>query len=184
MDILQLAEENILISMGVVLGIGLIQGAVLGRGIRNRFPRLKIHAKIVSTILLILFTISAVANILKFANPDKVVLSDIVIPETVDQGIDFVFTILGLNTGFGSVLALFVSVSLILIFRQARLPRIARYFIFVLSLAILALATLGRFTDYIPAFFEVMMYAGYQFGITIGIFAVTHRKEKTLEGFD
>ena len=178
LDILYIAEQNILASTLVVLSIGLVQGAVLGRGIRKRFPKLRVHARIVSGVLLVLFTINAISNTLMFANPEKLSVFDMTIPVTVDQGIEFAINVLGLNTGFGTVLALFVSVTLVLMFRQAQLPRIARYFVFVLGVIMLCVAVLGRFTDYIPTFFEVVIYATYQFGITIGIFVVTYRKEQ------
>ena len=59
LDILQIAEENFLITFGIVFGIGLLQGAILARGIRKRFPKLKKYAKGISIILLILFAINA-----------------------------------------------------------------------------------------------------------------------------
>lgn len=176
MDMLQVAEQNILVSVIVVFCIGVIHGAVLGRGIRRRFPRLKAHARAVSVILLVLFSINALASTIKFAIPDKMPISDFVLPSTLDQGIEFIIIILGLNAGFGAVLALFVSISLVVIFRHADLPDIARYFVFLLGAAMMGLAVLGRFTDYVPEFFEIAMYAGYQFGITIGIFVVTARR--------
>ena len=36
MDILSIAEENFLISLSIVLMVGLIQGLILGRGIRKK----------------------------------------------------------------------------------------------------------------------------------------------------
>ena len=71
MGILELAEENFLISFAVVLGIGIFQGAILAKGIRTRFPSLKRHARAASLILLILFSINAIANVFKFAIPDR-----------------------------------------------------------------------------------------------------------------
>ena len=179
MDILGIAEENLLVSLGVVLGIGVIQGSILGRGIRHRFPGLKVHARAASVILLVLFSVNAVFGTLKFANPDKISLSDIAVPQNITQGIDLLITVLGLNAGFGAVLALFVSVSLVLMFWQVDLPNIGRYFVFVLGVIMLLVAVLGRFTEYIPAFFEIMIYAGYQVGITAGIFVVTARRGDT-----
>ena len=44
LDILQIAEENFLVTFGIVFGIGLLQGAILARGIRRRFPKLKKYA--------------------------------------------------------------------------------------------------------------------------------------------
>ena len=45
MNILDLAAENFLITFAVVLGIGFLQGMIMGRGIRNRFPSIKKHAQ-------------------------------------------------------------------------------------------------------------------------------------------
>ena len=76
MDILQLAEENFLITFGIVFAIGLLQGAILARGIRRKFPKIKKYAKGVSIILLILFVINASGNISKFAEPGKVEINE------------------------------------------------------------------------------------------------------------
>jgi len=176
MDILQLAEENLLASAAVVLGIGAVQGAVLGRGIRRRFPGLKSHARAASSVLLVLFAANAAAGTLRFASPDKIRISDVAVPQTFDQAVDFAMTVLGLNTGFGAVLALSVSVSLVLVSRFAELPGAARYFVFALGVIMTAVAAVSRFTDYVPELFEVAMYAGYQSGMTAGIFAVTARR--------
>ena len=178
MDILSIAEENFVISFGISIAIGLIQGAILGRGIRNRFPSLKKHATSASLVLLILFTINAIANVLKFATPQKIQVSELVVPSTLEEGLDFLINILGLNAGLGSVIVLFISISLILFFKLAQINKIARYFIFTLSVIVLAVALIARFTDFVPTGFQILMYAFYQFGITLGIFLVTRRKEK------
>jgi len=54
LELLQIAEENFLITFSIVFGIGLLQGAILARGIRRKFPKLKKYAKGISIILLIL----------------------------------------------------------------------------------------------------------------------------------
>ena len=180
MDILSIAEENFLISLGIVLGVGLLQGLVLGRGIRKKFPRLKIHARIVSIFLLVLFTINTIANVIKFAIPDKITLSELTIPTTPEEGISLMINILGLNTGFGTAIAMFISITLILMFRFAQIPNIARYFIFAISVITVSVFFIARFTDYVPTTFQIILYALYQFGITIGVFVVTRRKESDM----
>ena len=177
MDILSIAEENFLISLGVVLAVGLLQGLILGRGIRKKFPSFKIHARIVSISLLILFTINTIANVIKFAVPEKLSLSELEIPTTPEEGISLLFNVLGLNTGFGTAIAMFISITLILVFRFAQIPNIARYFIFGISVITVSVFFVARFTDYVPTVFQIMLYALYQFGITIGVFVVTRRKE-------
>ena len=183
MDILSIAEDNFLISYGVVIGIGLIHGAILGRGVRNRFPSLKKHARIASLILLTLFSINAGANIIKFAIPEKITVSELSIPSTPEEALSFLINILGINAGLGAVIVLFISISLILFFKLARIHKIARYFIFALSVIVLLVALIGRFTDFVPTTFQILMYAFYQLGITIGIFLVTRRKESELAEF-
>jgi hypothetical protein len=173
-----MAEENFVISFGIGIGIGLMQGAILGKGIRNRFPSLKRHARGASVVLLVLFSINAIANVIKFATPQKISVSDLTIPSTLGEGLDFFINILGLNSGLGSVIVLSVSVSLILFFKLAKINKIARYFIFSLSVIVLLVALVARFTDFVPTGFQILMYAFYQFGIMLGIFLITRRKDK------
>ena len=183
MDILAIAEQNFAISLLVVIAIGVLQGAILGRGIRSRFPSLKVHARIVSLILLILFSINAIANILKFAIPDKISFEEISMPTTPEEGFDLAISILGLNAGFGTAIAMFVTITLILVFRFANLPNIARYFFFAISFIMFLLFIIGRFTDFVPTSFQILMYAFYQIGITIGIFVVTRRRDDGIPDF-
>ena len=130
LDLLQIAEENFLITFGIVFGIGLLQGAILARGIRKKFPKLKKYAKGISITLLILFAINASGNISKFADPSKVSMTEFVIPQTPEGAFTLLIDLLGLNAGVLAVIGIFVTISLILIFKFADIPPIARYFIF------------------------------------------------------
>ena len=177
MDILNLAEQYYAVTFIIVLGIGFLQGSILGRGIRSKFPSLKKHAKAVSIILLMLFSINSIAGVLKFAEPAKVTVSELSIPATVEEVFFLVISLSGINAGVGAVIATFVTITLILFLRLADIHQIARYFIFVLSCTVLAVSLLGRFTDFIPNTFQIVSYAFYQFGITLGIFIITRRKE-------
>jgi len=177
LDILDLAAENFLITFAVVLGIGLLQGTIMGRGIRNRFPSIKKHAQLVSSVLLVLFSFNAMFSILKFAEPTKFSVSNFTLPATTDEVFSLILNIAGVNTGVGTVIAIFISVTLIILFRFADIHNIARIFIFVLSSIVLIVSLLGRFTDFVPTTFQIMLYVFYQLGITLGIFLITHRKE-------
>ena len=177
MSILDLAEQNFLVTFAIVLGIGLLQGAILGRGIRNRFPSFRKHARAVSLSLLALFSANAVFAVLKFAEPDKLSMSEFIIPTTTDEAFVLILDLVGVNTGVGTVIATFVSITLIIFLRFADIPNIARYFIFVLSSIVLIVSLLGKFTDFVPTTFQVWIYAIFQAGITLGIFIVTRRKE-------
>ena len=177
MSILDLAEQNFLVTFAIVLGIGLLQGAIMGRGIRNRFPSFKKHARVVSLSLLVLFSINAIFSVLKFADPSKFSMSEFVIPVTTDEAFILILNLVGVNTGVVTVIATFVSITLIIFLRFADIPNIARYFIFVLSAIVLVASLLGKFTDFVPTTFQIWLYAIYQAGITLGIFLVTRRKE-------
>jgi hypothetical protein len=177
LDILDLAADNFLITFAVVLGIGLLQGTIMGRGIRNRFPGIKKHAQLVSSVLLVLFSFNAIFSILKFAEPVKFSASNFALPATTDEVFSLILNVAGINTGVGTVIAIFISVTLIILFRFANIHNVARIFIFILSSIVLIVSLLGRFTDFVPTTFQIMLYAFYQSGITIGIFFITRRKE-------
>ena len=177
MNIFELAEQNFFVTFAVVLGIGLLQGAIMGRGVRNRFPSLKRLARIVSSSLLAVFSINAIFSVLKFADPIKFSVSEFAIPATTDEAFLLVLNLVGINTGVGTVIATFISVTLILFLKFADIHNIARYFIFIISSIVLIASLLGRFTDFVPTLFQIMLYAFYQLGITFGIFFITRRKE-------
>ena len=177
MSILDLAEQNFLITFAIVLGIGLLQGAVMGRGIRNRFPSFKRHARAASLSLLVLFSVNAIFGVIKFAEPAKFSISEFIMPATTDEAFVLILDLVGINTGVGTVVATFVSITLIIFLRFADIPNIARYLIFILSSIVLVVSLLGKFTDFVPTTFQILLYAFYQSGITIGIFLITHRKE-------
>ena len=185
MDLLQIAEENFLITFGIVWGVGLLQGAILARGIRRKFPKLKKYAKGISIILLILFAINASGNISKFADPSKVSVTEFEIPQTPEGAFTVIIDLLGLNAGVLAVIGIFVTISLILIFKFADISPIARYFIFTISVIVLIVSLLGRFTDYVPTVFQIILYSIYQLGLTIGVFLIMRRKVKdSLEEFE
>jgi len=176
MGIIEFAEENFLISFAIVLCIGIFQGAILARGIRARFPSLKRHARAASIILLILFSINAIANVFKFAIPAKFSVSEIMTPTNPEEGFELLINVLGLNAGFFTVIAMFVTITIIVFLKFTEIWRPFQYFIFSISVIMLILAVVGRFTDYVPTVFQILMYAFYQFGLTLGIFVVSRRK--------
>ena len=185
MDLLQIAEENFLITFGIVCGVGLLQGAILARGIRRKFPKLKKYAKGISIILLILFVINASGNISKFADPSKISVTEFEIPQTPEGAFTVIIDLLGLNAGVLAVIGIFVTISLILIFKFADISPIARYFIFTISVIVLIVSLLGRFTDYVPTVFQIILYSIYQLGLTIGVFLIMRRKvNDSLEEFE
>ena len=169
LDILQLAEDYYYYTFAIIFAIGLLQGAILARGIR----------------ILILFSINAAGNISKFAEPPKVEFTEFVIPETPESAFLLLIDMLGLNAGIITITGIFISITLILLFRFAELNPISRYFVFTISVIVFIIALLGRFTDYVPTTFQIILYVMYQIGMTLGIFTVMRRREKDpLEDFN
>jgi len=150
---------------------------------RNLRQALSEMDKIKDKLALTNAVIEKAAYIYRKAIPEKIAVSDLTIPATPEEGLYLLTNILGLNAGLGTVIVLFISISLILFFKLARIHKIARYFIFTLSVMVLIVALIGRFTDFVPTNFQILMYAFYQFGITVGIFLVTRRKETDLQNF-
>jgi len=177
LNILDLAEQYYIITFGVVLGIGLLQGAILGRGIRSRFPSMKKHARAVSGVLLVLFLVNAISSILKFAEPAKLTLSTLTIPTSTEEIFSLIMNLLGVNAGLWTVIGTFITIVLFIFLKFADIHQIARYFIFTISCIVLIVALLGKFTDFIPTSFQITLYAFYQVGITLGIFFITRRRE-------
>ena len=177
MDVLQLAEEYYYYTFVVVFSVGLLQGAILARGIRKKFPKLKKYAKGMSIIILILFSINAAGNISKFVEPPKVEFTEFILPETLEDVFLLLIDVLGLNAGFVAVTGIFISITLILLFRFADLNRISRYFVFTISVIVFIIAILGRFTDYVPSTFQIILYVMYQLGMTLGIFSIMRRRD-------
>jgi len=105
LNVLDLAAENFLITFAVVLGIGFLQGMIMCKGIRNRFPSIKKHAQLVSSVLLVLFSFNAIFSILKFAEPVKFSVSNFALPATTDEVFSLILNITGVNTGVGTVIA-------------------------------------------------------------------------------
>jgi len=177
LNILELAEEYYLLTFAVVIGIGLLQGAIIGRGIRSRFPSFKKHARAASTILLVFFSINAIASILKFAEPVKVSTAELTIPTTVDEIFSLILSLLCVNAELGAVIAIFVTITLTLFLKLANIHQIIRYFIFVISCIVLLVALLGKFIDFVNREGKRKMDAFYLYGITLGLFLVTRRKD-------
>ena len=131
---------------------------------------------------LILLTISAAINVVKFANPEKYefVMPDNFTGETLAWA---VFSLIGLDGSLASSVIIMLSVTVFLIFRTARMHTVTRYFIFTLSVVTFGVFLAARFTDFIPNVLQLLLYAAYQVGIALGAFAVSRRGIKTEDSF-
>ena len=104
-------------------------------------------------------------------------IRDSVIPETPEGVFLLLVDVLGLNAGIITISGIFISITLILLFRFAELNPLSRYFVFTISVIVFIVALLGRFTDYVPTTFQIILYVIYQLGMTLGIFVIMRRRE-------
>ena len=176
MALLEIIENNILVVCALIALIGFIQGGILARGIRKRFPKLKKHARFVSIFFLVLFLINAITNIVKFAIPSKIITQDMAMPSTVDELLSILVKILGLDAGLITAITIFITITLFLIFRFAQISVLQRYFLFTISVIVILLAFLGKFTSFVPNEFQIISYSFYQFGLAFGVYIITKRK--------
>ena len=176
MDALEIIENNSLLVYSFVILIGFIQGGILARGIRKKFPKLKKYARLTSIFFLTLFIINAIANIVKFAIPTKIISQEILIPSTPDELFEIVITILGLDAGLITAITIFITITLFLIFRFAEIGGIQRYFLFSISVVVVLVAFLGKITNFVPNEFQIITYAFYQFGLALGVFIISRRR--------
>ena len=176
MTFLEIIENNALVVYSLVILIGFIQGGILARGIRRKFPKLKKYAKSASIFFLILFIINAVSNIVKFAIPTKIVSQELVMPSTLEELFEIIIQIIGLDAGLITAITIFITITLFLIFRFAEIGVIQRYFLFTISVIVVLVAFLGKFTSFVPNEFQVITYGFYQFGLALGVFIILRRK--------
>ena len=182
-DLLAIAQEYYIATFLIVACIGIFQGAMLARGIRNKFPSLRNHARIVSITLLIVFAINTAFSINNFATLQQVDTGGITSVTNIEDIMLLASTIFGVDGGFWSIIAISLSLLLTLFFRLAELPRIIRYFVFLISIIMLLVALVARFAGYTPTVFHITMYALYQTGITLGFYFIMRRGSRTVEEF-
>ena len=160
--------------MIVVLGIGLVQGGVISKALRSKFPRLKKRAKFFSLALLALFGTNAVFSVTSFASPTKI--SGIDSPlETGDFGA-WAMSALGLNGGFLSMLSISVTIIIFVLMRLVKLGTKSRYFVLTVSVSVLVINIFYRLSEVVPDFYQIMFYVVYQVGVAGGVFLVASRE--------
>lgn len=170
-----------IVSVSGAFTVGTLQGWILGKAILYRFPRLQNHAKILSTSLFFLFLANAILSVPRFASPEKIEITSLFEASSKEEIASFLFTLLGVNTGFLAVLAISVTIVSLILLRLTHLHGLQKSFVVFFSILVLVLTIISRFTDLTPSSFEVFLYFLYQLGITIGIVTGTARKIKKQE---
>ena len=159
----------------IVISVALAQGVILGEAIIERFPRLIHNARLASILLLSLFIIHASVSVLKFADPEKIIISEIFNATNYELG-SIILRVVGLNAGAVSIIAFSMTVAVIILFRFIALQEYRRSFIFIISIIMIMITASIRISDYTPANFEIFLYVLYQAGVTGGIMWGARRK--------
>lgn len=114
----------------------------MGKAILYRFPRLQNHAKILSS-LFFLFLANAVLSVPRFASPEKIEIVNLFQATSKEEIASFLFTILGINTGFLAVLAISVTIVSLVLLRLTHLQGIQKDFVVFFSMVVLALTVIS-----------------------------------------
>lgn len=179
-DLLALAEEHYITTFLVAFCMGLFQGTMIARGIRNRFPSLRAHARIASTVLLVVFTINALFSIAQFSTIETIDLGGEQSAGSLEEIVKLAASVFGIDGGFWSIVAISITLALTLLFRLAELPGIVRYSVFTVSAIVLLAALAGRLGGYAPTDFHITTYALYHAGLVFGAYLVMRRGSKVV----
>lgn len=178
-DLLGIAEEYYIVTFLIIAGVGFLQGAIISRGIRRRFPSVRAHTRIVSIILLIVFGANAIFSSVQFATLEAIELEVVTNSnDIIGAIISNISQVFGIDGQFWSMLAILVTMILMLVFKLAELSKPARYFMLVIGIATLLAVLVGRFGAYDPTIFHVVMYSLYHVGLVAGVYLVMRKKAK------
>lgn len=182
-ELLALAEEHYILTFLLVSSIGLLQGSMVARGIRNRFPSVRAHTRIASIVLLIVFSLNALFSIVQFATIEKIDFDSANQIDSFENVASFTASVFGIDGGFLSIVAVSVTLVLTLLFRFTELAKIVRYFVLIISVIMLLVAFVGRIGGYTPTEFHVAMYALYHVGLVSGVYLVMRRRKPTTDDY-
>jgi hypothetical protein len=165
--ILEYAEALLPLTVLIVVGIGLMQGWIVGSAIVERFPRLTYHARMASILLLALFSLNAIGNVLRFMYPNKIHMPLLFSSDQSSLG-----RMIDLSNPL-TLLTLSLTMLMFALLSMIRVRDYKRYFLLVMSIVMAFITSALIFSDYKPTQFEVMLYSLYQAGIVGGAFIGT-----------
>jgi hypothetical protein len=166
--LLRLAQQFSFVTYSIVIAIGVTQGRILGEAIVERFPRMLSNARLMSMLLFALFASNAIVNVVKFAVPEKINISQIF--DAPSQELFSVFLkLVGLNAGAGAIIGFSLTVLILILLRFTALTAYNGSFVFIISVIMIIAISAIKLSDYTPTTFEIILYALYQAGMTAGI---------------
>ncbi len=174
--LLQLARQFPLATYSIVIAIGVTQGLIIGEAVVERFPRMLSNARLTSILLFVLFAANAVVSIMKFAQPDKITISQIFASQTPHELVSVILQLIGLYAGPVTIIAFSTTLLILILLKFTTLKAKGRTFVFSIGVIMIIITTIIKFSDYKPSSFEIFLYMLYQAGITGGIIWGTRRR--------
>ena len=166
--LLELANRFSYATYSIVIGIGVIQGRILGEAIVERFPRMLSNARLMSMLLFALFASNAIVSVMKFAEPVKINISQI-LASSPNELLSMFLKLVGLNAGAGAIISFSITVLILILLKMTTLKAYNGGFVFIISVIMIVITSVVRLSGYQPTGFEIIAYALYQAGMTAGI---------------
>ncbi len=174
--LLQLARQFSLATYSIVVAIGVTQGAIIGQAVVERFPRMLSNARLTSILLFLLFAANAVVSVMKFAQPDKITISQIFASQTPSKFASIILQLVGLYAGPVTIIAFSTTILILILLKFTTLKANGRAFVFIIGITMIIITTIVKFSDYKPTSFDIFLYMLYQAGITGGMIWGTRRR--------
>ncbi|MGH7909572.1 MAG: hypothetical protein ACRENW_06970, partial [Thermodesulfobacteriota bacterium] len=128
--LLKLAQQFSFVTYSIVIAIGVTQGRILGEAIVERFPRMLSNARLMSMLLFALFASNAIVSVMKFAEAEKIIISQIF--DAPSQELLSVFLkLVGLNAGAGAIIGFSLTVLILILLRFTALKAYNGSFVFM-----------------------------------------------------
>lgn len=175
--LLELAQKFSVVTYSIVIAVGVTQGVVLGQAVIERFPRLQFHTRFASLLFFLLFMTYAIVSVVRFANPDKIDVSQIFASSTTtSEVLSIILRVIGLNIDMGAIITFSITAFVLVIWKLTGLKGWRGSFVLVISMVMLVIMSVLKFSDYQPGSFEILLFTLYHAGLTGGVLWGTRRR--------
>ncbi|MEM2760480.1 MAG: hypothetical protein QXU32_11815 [Nitrososphaerales archaeon] len=178
--LLEVVREFSFLTYSIVMTIGLVQGYILGQAIVDRFPRLQFHTRLTLVMLLVLFVTHAIVSIMRFAEPEKMDLLQMFASKSSDLG-PLILRAMGLNSDIGTIIAFSITAVVLVILKLTGLKGYSKYYVLIISIIMLIITAMLKFSDYQPGSFEILLFILYNASMTAGLLWGTRKRLYSME---
>lgn len=163
-----MVQQFSLVAYSIVIAVGVTQGFIIGKAIIARFPQLQFHTKFAAMLLFLLFLAYSIVSVLRFVYPDKINISKLS-SITPDGFVTIILKIIGLKSDVGTVIAFSITVFVIILLKLTKLKGYRRSYILAVSIVMLAIMFIIKFSNYQPSAFETFLFILYHASMTGGL---------------